>query len=60
MNECMTPALELPAAWVAVDGRLAESGGGERPAVLPREAVVSFWDYAWFAVEQQGTYCQLV
>ena len=60
MNECIAPVLEPPPARVAVEARLAESTGGERPAALPREAVASFWDYAWFAVEQQGVYCQLV
>jgi hypothetical protein len=60
MNECIAPILEPPAAWAAVDARHAESNAGELPAVLSREAVTSFWDYARFAVEQQGVYCQLV
>jgi hypothetical protein len=59
MNECIAPVLEPPAAWSSVDSRRAESNE-DLPAVLPREAVASFWDYAWFAVEQQGVYCQLV
>jgi hypothetical protein len=60
MNECMAPTLEAPAAWPAANAGRPESADGDSPAVLPREAAVSLRDYVWFAVEQQGVYCQLV
>jgi hypothetical protein len=53
MNECLAPVLEPPAA------RVPEKND-DAPALLPLEAVASAWDYACFAVEQQGVYCQLV
>jgi hypothetical protein len=59
MNECIAPVLEL-LAWAAESAPRAESQEGQLPALVPLEAVASFWDYACFAVEQQGVYCQLV
>jgi len=57
MNECLVPVLEPPPA----DGtRRAPGQDGDSSALLPLEALASFWDYARFAVEQQGVYCQLV
>jgi hypothetical protein len=41
-----------------MDARPAPSDDGDSPAALPGEAALC--DYAWFAVEQQGVYCQLV
>ncbi len=59
MNECLAPALEPPAARSAEGARRAERKDNS-PALLPLEAVAAVWDYACFAVEQQGVYCQLV
>jgi hypothetical protein len=60
MNDCMAPVLEPPAARHPSDTRVAANHARESPALLPLEAVTAVWDYAWFAVEQQGAYCQLV
>jgi hypothetical protein len=59
MNECLAPVLEPPAARAAEGARRTEKQD-DSPALLPLEAVAAFWDYARFAVEQQGVYCQLV
>jgi hypothetical protein len=60
MNECLAPVLGPPPAPAAEGAGRAEGADGDLPALLPLEAVASSWDYAWFAVEQQGVYCQLV
>ena len=60
MNECLAPVLEPPSARSAEGARRADGNDHDLPALLPLEAVVSFWDYVAFAVEQQGVYCQLV